>query len=167
MDSDCTSTGMRRMFQKPAASRQTSRPTRECKLRSEPAGGPHPAQSAKGGSHLCAPNYCRRYRPAARHPEPVDTSPACQFQMRCATIEKRPRRRLPEVGRSRLATSASGTKRTFDLNYEVRPICLPFCISETGSRSPYAQQLDTNRSQKAACALKSAERVRFRTSLCA
>jgi hypothetical protein len=29
---------------------------------------------AKGGSHLCAPNYCRRYRPAAHHPEPVDTS---------------------------------------------------------------------------------------------
>ncbi|TWA92327.1 formylglycine-generating enzyme family protein [Bradyrhizobium stylosanthis] len=28
----------------------------------------------KGGSHLCAPNYCRRYRPAARHVEPVDTS---------------------------------------------------------------------------------------------
>jgi len=28
----------------------------------------------KGGSHLCAPNYCRRYRPAARHPHPIDTS---------------------------------------------------------------------------------------------
>ncbi len=28
----------------------------------------------KGGSHLCAANYCQRYRPAARHPEPVDTS---------------------------------------------------------------------------------------------
>lgn len=28
----------------------------------------------KGGSHLCAPNYCQRYRPAARHPEMVDTS---------------------------------------------------------------------------------------------
>jgi formylglycine-generating enzyme required for sulfatase activity len=28
----------------------------------------------KGGSHLCAPSYCRRYRPAARHPEAVDTS---------------------------------------------------------------------------------------------
>ena len=27
----------------------------------------------KGGSHLCAPNYCRRYRPAARHPQEVDT----------------------------------------------------------------------------------------------
>ncbi len=28
----------------------------------------------KGGSHLCAPNYCRRYRPAARMSQPVDTS---------------------------------------------------------------------------------------------
>lgn len=28
----------------------------------------------KGGSHLCAENYCQRYRPAARHPQAVDTS---------------------------------------------------------------------------------------------
>ena len=35
---------------------------------------PDSAQVIKGGSHLCAPNYCRRYRPAARHAEPVDTS---------------------------------------------------------------------------------------------
>jgi len=28
----------------------------------------------KGGSHLCAPNYCLRYRPAARQGETVDTS---------------------------------------------------------------------------------------------
>jgi formylglycine-generating enzyme required for sulfatase activity len=28
----------------------------------------------KGGSHLCAPNYCRRYRPAARYPQALDTS---------------------------------------------------------------------------------------------
>src|SRR5919112_3011305 len=33
-----------------------------------------PRRVLKGGSHLCAPNYCRRYRPAARHPQPVDTS---------------------------------------------------------------------------------------------
>lgn len=33
-----------------------------------------PRKVLKGGSHLCAPNYCRRYRPAARHPEPIDTS---------------------------------------------------------------------------------------------
>ncbi len=39
----------------------------------EPA-GPIPRRVLKGGSHLCAPNYCRRYRPAARHPHPVDTS---------------------------------------------------------------------------------------------
>jgi formylglycine-generating enzyme len=28
----------------------------------------------KGGSHLCAPNYCLRYRPAARQGEAVDTA---------------------------------------------------------------------------------------------
>ena len=28
----------------------------------------------KGGSHLCAPNYCHRYRPAARSPQTVETS---------------------------------------------------------------------------------------------
>jgi formylglycine-generating enzyme required for sulfatase activity len=28
----------------------------------------------KGGSHLCAPNYCLRYRPAARQRQTVDTS---------------------------------------------------------------------------------------------
>jgi formylglycine-generating enzyme len=33
-----------------------------------------PRKVIKGGSHLCAANYCRRYRPAARMPEPVDTS---------------------------------------------------------------------------------------------
>ncbi|WP_096786884.1 formylglycine-generating enzyme family protein [Rhodobacter sp. CZR27] len=33
-----------------------------------------PRRVLKGGSHLCAPNYCRRYRPAARHPQPIDTS---------------------------------------------------------------------------------------------
>jgi len=33
-----------------------------------------PRKVLKGGSHLCAPNYCRRYRPAARHAHPLDTS---------------------------------------------------------------------------------------------
>jgi formylglycine-generating enzyme required for sulfatase activity len=33
-----------------------------------------PRRVLKGGSHLCAPNYCQRYRPAARFPEPIDTS---------------------------------------------------------------------------------------------
>jgi formylglycine-generating enzyme len=33
-----------------------------------------PRRVTKGGSHLCAPNYCLRYRPAARQGEAVDTS---------------------------------------------------------------------------------------------
>jgi formylglycine-generating enzyme len=36
----------------------------------------------KGGSYLCAPNYCRRYRPAARLPQAVDTS-TCHLGFRC------------------------------------------------------------------------------------
>jgi formylglycine-generating enzyme required for sulfatase activity len=35
-----------------------------------------PRRVTKGGSHLCAPNYCLRYRPAARQGEAVDTSTA-------------------------------------------------------------------------------------------
>jgi len=37
-------------------------------------GGHIPRKVIKGGSHLCAPNYCLRYRPAARQSETVDTS---------------------------------------------------------------------------------------------
>jgi formylglycine-generating enzyme required for sulfatase activity len=33
-----------------------------------------PRKVMKGGSQLCAPNYCRRYRPAARMAQAVDTS---------------------------------------------------------------------------------------------
>jgi formylglycine-generating enzyme required for sulfatase activity len=41
-----------------------------------------PRKVIKGGSHLCAPNYCRRYRPAARHAEAVDTSTS-HLGLRC------------------------------------------------------------------------------------
>ena len=41
-----------------------------------------PRKVLKGGSHLCSHNYCRRYRPAARFPEPVDTS-TCHVGFRC------------------------------------------------------------------------------------
>ena len=33
-----------------------------------------PRKVTKGGSYLCAPNYCRRYRPAARSAQPIDTA---------------------------------------------------------------------------------------------
>ena len=62
-------------------------PVKPCCVPLNPRGGPEaeshdptqphiaiPRKVLKGGSHLCAPNYCRRYRPAARHAEPVDTS---------------------------------------------------------------------------------------------
>jgi formylglycine-generating enzyme len=36
--------------------------------------GEIPRRVIKGGSHLCAPSYCLRYRPAARQGEAIDTS---------------------------------------------------------------------------------------------
>jgi formylglycine-generating enzyme required for sulfatase activity len=49
-----------------------------------------PRKVLKGGSHLCAPNYCRRYRPAARHAEPVDTSTS-HVGFRCVVRGSNPR----------------------------------------------------------------------------
>ena len=40
----------------------------------------------KGGSHLCAENYCQRYRPAARYAQPVDTSTS-HVGFRCVVRE--------------------------------------------------------------------------------
>jgi formylglycine-generating enzyme required for sulfatase activity len=45
-----------------------------------------PRRVLKGGSHLCAPNYCRRYRPAARYAQPIDTS-TCHVGFRCIVRE--------------------------------------------------------------------------------
>jgi sulfatase modifying factor 1 len=41
-----------------------------------------PRKVLKGGSHLCAPNYCQRYRPAARYAQPID-SPTSHIGFRC------------------------------------------------------------------------------------
>ena len=41
-----------------------------------------PRKVMKGGSFLCAPNYCQRYRPAARMAQPIDTS-TCHLGFRC------------------------------------------------------------------------------------
>jgi len=40
-----------------------------------------PRRVIKGGSFLCAPNYCQRYRPAARMAQPVDTA-TCHVGLR-------------------------------------------------------------------------------------
>jgi formylglycine-generating enzyme len=72
-----------------------------CCIPENPRGGPEaasydpsqpkimiPRRVIKGGSHLCAPNYCRRYRPAARHAHPVDTSTS-HIGFRCVLRESR------------------------------------------------------------------------------
>ena len=41
-----------------------------------------PRKVLKGGSHLCAEDYCQRYRPAARYPQPIDTT-TCHVGFRC------------------------------------------------------------------------------------
>jgi formylglycine-generating enzyme len=41
-----------------------------------------PRRIIKGGSHLCAPNYCLRFRPAARQGEAIDTSTS-HIGLRC------------------------------------------------------------------------------------
>jgi formylglycine-generating enzyme required for sulfatase activity len=46
----------------------------------------------KGGSHLCALNYCRRYRPAARMAQAIDTSTS-HLGFRCIVRPERPARR--------------------------------------------------------------------------
>jgi sulfatase modifying factor 1 len=45
---------------------------------------PIPQRVLKGGSFLCAPSYCKRYRPASRHAEAIDTS-TCHIGFRCVS----------------------------------------------------------------------------------
>ena len=53
---------------------------------------PIPRKVMKGGSFLCAPNYCRRYRPAARMAHPVDTG-TCHIGFRCIVRPETPSKR--------------------------------------------------------------------------
>ncbi|HMR31456.1 MAG TPA: formylglycine-generating enzyme family protein [Geminicoccaceae bacterium] len=67
--------------------RHAADPRKACCVPSNPRGGPEagsydpnmpeitiPRKVLKGGSHLCAPSYCRRYRPAARYPQAIESS---------------------------------------------------------------------------------------------
>jgi formylglycine-generating enzyme required for sulfatase activity len=68
------------------STRHVAESQKACCIPENPRGGPEtgsydecipsvqiPRKVVKGGSFLCAPNYCRRYRPAARHAQPIDT----------------------------------------------------------------------------------------------
>ncbi len=46
-----------------------------------------PRKVIKGGSHLCAPNYCRRYRPSARQPQAIDTGTS-HIGFRCVSRDR-------------------------------------------------------------------------------
>lgn len=48
-----------------------------------PSGGSGGQRVLKGGSHLCAPEYCLRYRPAARSPQTEDSA-TTHIGFRCA-----------------------------------------------------------------------------------
>jgi formylglycine-generating enzyme len=67
-----------------------------------------PRRVIKGGSHLCAPNYCLRYRPAARQGEAVDTSTA-HLGFRCIRRD---------------AAAGPGRRSVTTHSYEVRVIGL-------------------------------------------
>jgi sulfatase modifying factor 1 len=97
------------------SSRHTGDAPKACCIPENPRGGREdqsydPSQSQiriprkvlKGGSHLCAPNCCRRYRPAARYPQPIDTS-TCHVGFRCVL---RPQDRLPSETRESQHESA-------------------------------------------------------------
>jgi len=83
------------------SARHSADSAKACCAPQNPRGGPEaqsydpsmpdtriPRKVIKGGSHLCAPSYCRRYRPAARHAEPVDTSTS-HVGFRCIIRERK------------------------------------------------------------------------------
>jgi formylglycine-generating enzyme len=69
---------------------------RSCCATINPQGGKGyyiPRKVMKGGSYLCSPDYCQRYRPAARMAQPIHTS-TCHVGFRCirrSTEKKRER----------------------------------------------------------------------------
>jgi formylglycine-generating enzyme required for sulfatase activity len=68
----------------------SERPRRSCCSDRSAPGDEAPSSIfhvVKGGSYLCAPNYCRRYRPAARQPQSLDTS-TCHVGFRCVVRPK-------------------------------------------------------------------------------
>jgi sulfatase modifying factor 1 len=66
-------------------------PTRDASFDPAQPGVHIPRRVVKGGSFLCAPSYCRRYRPAARHAQMVDTGMS-HIGFRCVRRAQGPRR---------------------------------------------------------------------------
>ncbi|MFO7181395.1 MAG: formylglycine-generating enzyme family protein [Pseudomonadota bacterium] len=67
--------------------RNPTGPSREQSV--DPRAPRFPRKVLKGGSFLCAANYCFRYRPAARFAQTIDTA-ACHIGFRCVLHPPRP-----------------------------------------------------------------------------
>lgn len=61
----------------------SSRAVALCSASSFPVPDPDVRRVTKGGSHLCAPEYCQRYRPASRSPQTEDSATS-HTGFRCA-----------------------------------------------------------------------------------
>ncbi len=57
-----------------AAEAASQHAAREASIDAQSQHGAMPRKVVKGGSYLCAPSYCRRYRPPARMAQGIDTS---------------------------------------------------------------------------------------------
>jgi formylglycine-generating enzyme required for sulfatase activity len=57
-----------------AAEAASQHAAREASIDAQSQHGVMPRKVVKGGSYLCAPSYCRRYRPPARMAQGIDTS---------------------------------------------------------------------------------------------
>jgi len=82
-----------------------------------------PRRVVKGGSHLCAPNYCLRYRPSARQAQAIDTSMA-HLGFRCV-VRPSGSGAGSSAGieiRDSTQGGCNGSERTEDAQHRVRPL---------------------------------------------
>jgi formylglycine-generating enzyme required for sulfatase activity len=68
---------------------QASERARQASIDPQSHHGQIPRRVVKGGSYLCAPEYCRRYRPAARMAQGIDTSTG-HLGVRCVATRCQP-----------------------------------------------------------------------------
>ena len=77
----------------------------------------------KGGSYLCAPNYCRRYRPPARIAHAVDTS-TCHIGFRLLARTPKPAPRSAAGLRQTVFSSSRTPAAVFEIGIVQRPCSL-------------------------------------------
>jgi uncharacterized membrane protein YkvA (DUF1232 family) len=83
-----------------------------------------PRRVVKGGSHICAPNYCLRYRPAARQPQMIDTGMShvgfrCIFRAATSTAEEVPLETRQEQPQQPSARNLSTSIKIFFKQFRV------------------------------------------------